>query len=99
MQVRISLNKPFKAQNKTILMTDVTFHLSPVVTEDLLCPSILVSGAGTSDGFYKIAAEQRTAWAPGRQVYEHSDGDRYFYVFICHNAIYAFGKVIMIILP
>ena len=49
-----------------------------MVTEDLLCPSILVSGAGTSDGFYKIAADQHTAWAPGRQVYEHIDGDRYY---------------------
>ena len=68
-------------------------HLSPVMTEDLLCPSILVSGAGTSDGFYKIAPDQRAAWAPGRQVYERIDGDRYLY------AIYAFSKVIMIILP
>ena len=56
-------------------MIDV-LHPSPVVTEDLLCPSILVSGAGTSDGFYKIAADQRAAWAPGRQIYERIDGDR-----------------------
>ena len=59
-------------------MIDVTILLSPVATEDLLCPSILVSGAGTSDGLYKMAADQRAAWAPGRQVYERIDGDRYF---------------------
>ena len=68
----------FGLRTKPYSMTDVTIHLSPVVTEDLLCPSILVSGAGTSDGLYKIAPDQRTAWAPGRQVYEHIDGDRYF---------------------
>ena len=66
-------------------MIDVIIHLSPVVSEDLLCPSILVSGAGTSDGLYKIAADQRNAWAPGRQVYWRIDGDRYFFFIITYK--------------
>ena len=51
--------------------------LRPVISEHLECPGILVSGAGSSDGLYKIAGDRRVIWAPGRQVYERIQGNRY----------------------